>query len=72
MCLRLRARRLAAAFARRRYVFAGDTGDVIQTATFKVVAKIGNLLNSRKFVEIDCSKGRPVASSGRQGVGQTR
>jgi DNA-binding beta-propeller fold protein YncE len=55
-----------------RYVFAGDTGDVIQTATFKVVAKIGNLLNSRKFVEIDWSKGRPVATSGRQGVGQRR
>jgi hypothetical protein len=53
-------------------VFAGDAGDVIQTATYKVVAKIGNLLNGRKLVEIDWSKGRPVASSGRQGVGQRR
>jgi DNA-binding beta-propeller fold protein YncE len=53
-----------------RYVFAGDTGDVIRTATYKVVAKIGNLLNTRKFIEIDWSRGAPVASSGRQGVGQ--
>jgi DNA-binding beta-propeller fold protein YncE len=53
-----------------RYVFAGDTGAVIQTATFKVVAKIKNLLNTRKFVEIDWAGGVPVASSGRQGVGQ--
>jgi DNA-binding beta-propeller fold protein YncE len=55
-----------------RYVFAGDTGDVIQTATHSVVARIGSLLNSRKFVEIDWSGGVPVASSGRQGVGQLR
>jgi hypothetical protein len=55
-----------------RYVFAGDTGDVIETATQKVVARIPNLLNSRKFVEIDWSGGVPTASSGRQGVGYPR
>jgi hypothetical protein len=37
-----------------------------------VVARIENLLNTRKFVEIDWSGGRPVASSGRQGVGLAR
>ena len=52
-----------------RYVFAGDTGDVIETATRTVVARIPNLLNSRKFVEIDWAGGVPVASSGRQGIG---
>jgi DNA-binding beta-propeller fold protein YncE len=52
-----------------RYVFVGDSGDVIETATRKVVAKIENMLNTRKFVEIDWSGGVPVASSGRQGVG---
>lgn len=52
-----------------RYVFVGDSGDVIETATHKVVAKIENLLNSRKFVEIDWSGGVPIASSGRQGIG---
>jgi DNA-binding beta-propeller fold protein YncE len=55
-----------------RYVFAGDTGDVIETATHKVAARIGNLLNSRKFLEIDWQGGVPIASSGRQGVGQVR
>ncbi len=55
-----------------RYVFAGDTGDVIETATRKVVVRIPNLLNSRKFVEIDWSNGVPIASSGRQGVGHPR
>jgi DNA-binding beta-propeller fold protein YncE len=55
-----------------RYVFAGDTGDVIQTATHRVVARIPNLLNSRKSIEIDFSRGVPTASSGRQGVGQVR
>jgi DNA-binding beta-propeller fold protein YncE len=53
-----------------RYVIAGDTGDVIDAATYRVVARIGNLLNTRKFVEIDWRGGVPVASSGRQGVGR--
>ena len=53
-----------------RYVLAGDTGDVIETATHRIAAHITNLLNSRKFVEIDWRGGVPVASSGRQGVGQ--
>jgi hypothetical protein len=52
-----------------RYVFAGDTGDVIETATNKVIARIPNLLNTRKFLEIDSSGGVPIASSGRQGIG---
>jgi WD40 repeat protein len=55
-----------------RYVVAGDTGDVIDIATHRVVARLGNLLNTRKFVEIDWRGGVPVASSGRQGVGRQR
>jgi DNA-binding beta-propeller fold protein YncE len=55
-----------------RYVLAGDTGDVIETATHRVVARIQNLLNTRKFVEVDWVGGRPTASSGRQGVGTLR
>jgi WD40 repeat protein len=53
-----------------RYLIAGDTGDVIELQAPRVVAHIGNLLNTRKFVEIDWRAGVPVASSGRQGVGQ--
>jgi hypothetical protein len=52
-----------------RYVFVGDAGNVIETATRRTVAKIPNLLNTRKFVEIDWRGGVPVASSGRQGIG---
>jgi DNA-binding beta-propeller fold protein YncE len=52
-----------------RYVLVGDAGDVIDTRTRTVVARIGNLLNTRKFVEIDWSGGVPIASSGRQGIG---
>jgi WD40 repeat protein len=52
-----------------RYVFVGDSGDVINTATRKVVAKIANLLNTRIFDEVEWSGGVPVASSGRQGIG---
>jgi DNA-binding beta-propeller fold protein YncE len=52
-----------------RYVFVGDSGSVIDTATAKVVATIPNMLNTRKFVEIDWLAGLPIASSGRQGIG---
>jgi DNA-binding beta-propeller fold protein YncE len=55
-----------------RFVLVGDTGDVIETATHRVVARLGNLLNTRKFVEIDWAHGRPIASSGRQGIGLAR
>jgi DNA-binding beta-propeller fold protein YncE len=55
-----------------RFVLVGDAGDVIETATHRVVARVENLLNTRKFVEIDWSGGRPVASSGRQGIGLAR
>jgi hypothetical protein len=43
---------------------------VIETATRRIVAKIPNLLNTRKFLEIDWRGGVPVASSGRQGIGR--
>jgi hypothetical protein len=52
-----------------RYVFVGDSGTVIETATHTVVANIANLLNTRKTIEVDWSNGVPVASSGRTGVG---
>jgi WD40 repeat protein len=55
-----------------RYVLVGDAGDVIDTRTRTVVARIDNLLNTRKFVEIDWSGGIPIASSGRQGIGYSR
>jgi len=53
-----------------RYVLVGDSGDVIETSTHKVVAHIANLENTRKFVEIDWWGGAPVATSGRVGIGR--
>ena len=53
-----------------RYMFVGDSGDVIDTTSHKVVAKIANLLNSRISIEVEWSGSAPVASSERQGVGR--
>jgi len=53
-----------------RYVFVGDSGDVIETATHKVVAHIANLENTRKSIEIDWEAGAPVLTSQRTGVGR--
>jgi hypothetical protein len=52
-----------------RYMFVGDSGDVIETASMKVVAHLPNLLNTRKSIEVDWAGGAPVATSGRQGIG---
>jgi hypothetical protein len=53
------------------YVFVGDSGDVISSATHKVVAHIGSLENTRKTIEVDWEGGAPVATSDRTGVGRT-
>jgi hypothetical protein len=52
-----------------RYVFVGDSGDVIETATRQVVAKLSTLANTRKMIEVDWQSGVPVATSSRTGVG---
>jgi hypothetical protein len=52
-----------------RFVFVGDSGDVIDTAARAVVAKLPTLANTRKSIEVDWQSGVPVATSGRNGVG---
>ncbi len=52
-----------------RFVYVGDSGDVIDTATRKVVANLDPLYNTRKYLEIDFSNGNVVATSSRQGMG---
>jgi hypothetical protein len=54
-----------------RYVFVGDSGSVIESATHKVIAYIAKLENTRKSIEVDWQNGLPVATSGRTGVGRT-
>jgi DNA-binding beta-propeller fold protein YncE len=52
-----------------RFVYVGDSGDVIDTSTRQSVANLEPLYNSRVFLEIDWSNGVPVATSSRSGVG---
>jgi hypothetical protein len=52
-----------------RYVYVGDSGEVIDTATRKVLLKLTTLANTRKFLEIDWQNGLPIATSTRSGVG---
>ncbi len=52
-----------------RFVFVGDSGDVIDTATGKPVAFIPSLANTRKMLEIDWQNAVPIATSQRQGLG---
>jgi hypothetical protein len=53
-----------------RFVYVGDSGEVIETATRKVLATLPALLDTRKSLEIDWSQGVPIASSERTGVGE--
>ena len=52
-----------------RFVYVGDSGEVINTATRTVLTTLPTLANTRKSLEIDWAGGVPVATSGRTGVG---
>ena len=54
-----------------RYVYVGDAGDIIDTATRAVVMHLPTLANTRKFIEIYFSaSGGPIFSpTSRSGVG---
>ncbi|HEY3355590.1 MAG TPA: hypothetical protein VGQ83_20230 [Polyangia bacterium] len=52
-----------------RYLFVGDSGDVIDTVKRQTVAAFPAMADSRKMVEIDFQSGRPLASSQRSTVG---
>jgi sugar lactone lactonase YvrE len=53
-----------------RFVYVGDSGEVIETASEKVLTNLSSLAQTKKFLEIDWQKGVPIATSGRLGVGQ--
>jgi WD40 repeat protein len=53
-----------------RFVYVGDSGEVIETATRRVLTLLATLANTRKSLEIDWRGGVPVATSGRLGVGR--
>ena len=53
-----------------RFMFIGDSGEVIETATRKVLASIPTLLNTKVSIEVEWANGVPVATSTRSGVGK--
>jgi hypothetical protein len=53
-----------------RYVYVGDTGDVVSTSTLSVVATLPALHNSRFPIEVDWKNGVPSATSTRFGLGR--
>jgi hypothetical protein len=52
-----------------RFLFVGDSGEVIETATRKVITTLPTLANTKKTIEVDWEGSVPVATSGRTGVG---
>ncbi|HSW88744.1 MAG TPA: hypothetical protein VLG12_06300 [Candidatus Saccharimonadales bacterium] len=52
-----------------RFVYVGDSGDVISTATRQVITHLNPLQNTRKMLEVDWQNGVPVAASQTKGIG---
>ncbi len=52
-----------------KYVYVGDSGDVIDTSLRKVVAYVPSLSNSRIYCEIDWQNGTPILTTNRYGEG---
>jgi DNA-binding beta-propeller fold protein YncE len=55
-----------------RFVFIGDSGEVIDTATRAIVASLPALRDTRKHLDVIWQDGVPVATSTRTGVGYVR
>ncbi len=53
-----------------RYVYVGDTGNVVNASTLSVVTTLPALQNTRQVVEIDWTNGTPGATSTRFGLGR--
>jgi DNA-binding beta-propeller fold protein YncE len=51
------------------FVYVGDSGDVYSATTFRPVAFLAPLQDTRKMLEIDWRRGVPVATSSRTGLG---
>jgi DNA-binding beta-propeller fold protein YncE len=52
-----------------RFVYVGDSGDVIDTETLKVLKTLPALAQTREMLEIDWADGAPIATSTRYGLG---
>ena len=52
-----------------RYVYIGRSGDVIDTASHKIVSYLAPLHTTTEFIEIDWRHGHPIDATSRYGVG---
>ena len=52
-----------------RYVYVGRSGDVIDTASRKIVSYLAPLQSATEFIEIDWRHGHPIDATSRYGVG---
>jgi len=52
-----------------RFVFVGDSGNVIDTGTRQIITTLAPLSNTRKFLEIDWQNGRAISTTSRYGTG---
>jgi DNA-binding beta-propeller fold protein YncE len=52
-----------------RFVYVGDSGDVIDTVTRRSVINLPTLANTRKMLEIDWQNGIPIFTTSRSGLG---
>jgi DNA-binding beta-propeller fold protein YncE len=53
-----------------RFLFVGDSGDVVDTRTRSVVAFLPALRNSRYQLELDWRRGKPIATTTRSSIGR--
>ena len=52
-----------------RYVYVGDSGDVIDTATRTIATTLTSLRNTRHFLEVDWQSGAPTFTTTKSGLG---
>jgi DNA-binding beta-propeller fold protein YncE len=52
-----------------RFVYVGDSGDVLDTHTLKIATNLPPLVQTRELLETDWSDGVPVATTSRYGLG---
>jgi DNA-binding beta-propeller fold protein YncE len=55
-----------------RYVFVGDSGDIIDTTTRASLFNLNTIFNTRKFLEIDWANGVPIFTTSRYGLGYVK
>ncbi|HEX4865696.1 MAG TPA: hypothetical protein VFV02_16625 [Acidimicrobiales bacterium] len=53
-----------------RYVYVGDTGDIVSTSTLSVIGNLATLQDARQMIEVDWMNGLPSITSTHFGLGR--